>query len=135
MWINNIQNMQSIKEEFQELLDRFPFLSLCKYGGNEYVGIIQNQDATIVSMYIYNLLVDSNHKQNFLEMGDEWWWASNRMLPINLILGEKFKVFSYSLRTFNPKDFEVLYGPTVSLSNIITKRIKRRQIQLVRKME
>jgi hypothetical protein len=84
---------------------------------------------------MYNLLISNEHKQNFLEMGDEWWWASNRMLPINLILGEKFKVFSYSLRTFNPKDFEVLYGPTVSLSNIITKRIKRRQIQLVRKME
>ena len=97
-----IQNMS----EYQELLDRFPFLSLCRYGGNEYVGIIQNQDSTIVCMYMYNLLVSNEHKQNFLEMGDEWWWASNRMLPINLILGEKFKVFSYSLRTFNPKDFE-----------------------------
>jgi hypothetical protein len=125
----------TIKHEYQELLDRFPFLSLCKYGGNEYVGIIQNHDSGIASMYIYSLLTTPDHKKLFLEYGDEWWWASNRMLPINIILGEKFKAFSYCLKTFNAKDFEVVYGHTISLSNIITKRIKRRQIQLVKKLD
>jgi hypothetical protein len=73
-------------------------------------------------------------KQEFLELGEEWWWQSNRSLPINLVIGPKFKKFSYCLRTYNVKDFEILHGEAVSLQNIITKRIKRRQIQLVQKL-
>jgi len=67
-------------------------------------------------------------------MGEEWWWQSNRSLPINLVIGPKFKKFSYCLRTYNVKDFEIIHGEAVSLQNIITKRIKRRQIQLVQKL-
>ena len=32
-----------VTDEHKQLLDRFPFLSLCKHGGGEYVGIVQNQ--------------------------------------------------------------------------------------------
>lgn len=114
-------------------LSRFPFLSLCHYGEEEYIGIIQNHDTTVVAMYVYNHLNCKEHKELFLELGDEYWWGSNRNLPINLIIGARFKILSYSLATFNSKNFEVIKGPCVSLNNIITKRIKRRQIQLVRK--
>lgn len=116
-----------------DLLSRFPFLSLCHYGDEEYIGIIQNHDTTVVAMYVYNHLNCKEHKELFLELGDEYWWGSNRNLPINLIIGARFKILSYSLATFNSKNFEVINGPCVSLNNIITKRIKRRQIQLVRK--
>ena len=34
--------MNMIPKKYQDLLDEFPFLTLIKYGGNEYVGIIQN---------------------------------------------------------------------------------------------
>ena len=61
-------------------------------------------------------------------------WDSNRMLRINLIIGDRFKPLSYCLSTFNAKNFTLVSGPSVSLNNIITKRIKRRQIQLVRKI-
>ena len=36
--------MNNIPKKYQDLLDEFPFLTLIKYGGNEYVGIIQNMD-------------------------------------------------------------------------------------------
>ena len=118
----------------QELLDRFPFLSLCRCGTEEYIGIIQNYDTSVVAMYVYNHLNCIEDKELFLELGDEWWWDSNRMLPINLIIGDRFKPLSYCLSTFNAKNFTLVSGPSVSLNNIITKRIKRRQIQLVRKI-
>ena len=45
------------------------------------------------------------------------------------------KATQYLEKTFNAKDFELVYGHSVSLSSIITKRIKRRQIQLVKKLD
>jgi hypothetical protein len=123
-----------MENRMYELLERFPFLSLCKVGNEEYIGIVQNCDVMVASVYVYNSLNCIEHKELFLTLGDEWWWDSNRQMPINLIIGERFRALSYSLCTFNSKNFTILSGPSVSLSNIITKRIKRRQIQLVRKM-
>jgi len=117
-----------------EILEKFPFLSLCKSGEDEFLGIIQNYTNTIASIYVYNVLNCIEDKQGFLDCGEEWWWGSNRLLPVNLVIGPKFKQFSYCLRTYNVKDFEILHGIPVSLQNIITKRIKRRQIQLVQKL-
>jgi hypothetical protein len=120
--------------DHKEILEKFPFLSLCMTGEEEILGIIQNYTSTLASVYVYNVLTCTEDKQEFLEMGEEWWWQSNRSLPINLVIGPKFKKFSYCLRTYNVKDFEILHGEAVSLQNIITKRIKRRQIQLVQKL-
>ena len=117
-----------------ETLNKFPFLCLCRAGEEEILGIIQNFTTTLASLYVYNVLRTTEDKQEFLELGEEWWWGSNRMLPINLVIGQKFKKFSYSLKTYNVKDFEIIHGEPVSLQNIITKRIKRRQIQLVQKL-
>lgn len=120
--------------DHKEILEKFPFLSLCMTGEEEILGIIQNYTSTLASVYVYNVLNCTEDKQEFLESGEEWWWQSNRSLPINLVIGPKFKKFSYCLRTYNVKDFEILHGEAVSLQNIITKRIKRRQIQLVQKL-
>lgn len=118
----------------REILEKFPFLSLCRTGEDEILGIIQNYTQTIASIYVYNVLISKEDKQEFLEFGEQWWWESNRQIPINLVIGPKFKKFSYCLKTYNVKDFEIIQGEPVSLQNIITKRIKRRQIQLVQKL-
>ncbi len=123
----------NLEIEIKEFLDKFPFLSLCRYGQNEYIGIIQNVGNNIASIYVYNKLKDKQDKKLFLDLGEEWWWESNRMIPINIILGQRWTLFKPILTTFTLKDFEVLYGPTVSLQDVIQKRVKRRQIQLVRK--
>lgn len=120
--------------KYEEILEKFPFLSLCRVGGEEIIGIIQNYTQNLASIYVYNVLKTTEDKQRFLEHGEEWWWNSNRLLPINLVIGASFKELSYCLRTYNVKDFELLQGEIVSLQNIITKRIKRRQIQLVQKL-
>lgn len=124
----------STQDELNKMLERFPFLCLARYAGQEYLGIIQNYDTSIVSMYVYNRLLEED-KVSFLEMGDAWWWESNRALPINIVLGARFRRFQYSLHTFSIKEFDVMAGHAVTLQNVITKRIKRRQIQLIRKVD
>tara|TARA_E500000318_G_scaffold13233_1_gene12320 strand:+ start:847 stop:1218 length:372 start_codon:yes stop_codon:yes gene_type:complete len=118
----------------EEIFEKYPFLSLVTYGGSEYVGIVQNQDDTVLSMYDYSKLPDEL-KQVFLDLGDVWWWESNRMIPINLFLKNDFAQFSSILITFNIRDTEVVRGPSVSIADLAKKRSKRRNIQLVKKVK
>lgn len=125
--------MTHIPKKYQTLLDDFPFLTLVSYGGNEYVGIIQNVDNNLASMYNYESIKTIDQKQLFLELGEEWWWGTNRMIPINIIFRTQFQIFRPILITFTIKDFEIIHGPSLSLSDIIQKRVKRKNIQLIKK--
>jgi len=115
------------------LSDKFPFLSCIKHGLNEYVGIIQNQDDFVTSIYIYDDIPSEQLKADFLRLGDVWWWESNRVIPINIFLAGEFSLYQNWLKTFTTKDIKMIFGPTTSLNNIVRKRIKRRQIQLIKK--
>ena len=118
----------------EEIFEKYPFLSLVTYGGKEYEGIVQNQDDTVLSMYDYSKIPDEL-KTTFLELGDVWWWESNRMIPINLFLKQDFAQFVNILITFNIRDTEVVKGPRVSIADLAKKRSKRRNIQLVKKVK
>tara|TARA_B100002019_G_scaffold293271_1_gene319786 strand:- start:3204 stop:3575 length:372 start_codon:yes stop_codon:yes gene_type:complete len=118
----------------EEIFEKYPFLSLVTYGGSEYVGIVQNQDDTVLSMYDYSKLPEEL-KSTFLELGESWWWESNRMIPINLFLKNDFAQFANILITFNIRDTEVVRGPSVSIADLAKKRSKRRNIQLVKKVK
>jgi hypothetical protein len=120
---------------YKKLTDKFPFLTLAKYMDEEYIGIIQNMDQQCVSMYILSDIFDPEEKKEFLRLGEVWWWESNRQIPINVFLKDQFGPFRRYLKTFAKKEFEVICGPTVSLQDNMQKRIKRRQIQLVRKYD
>ena len=118
----------------EEIFEKYPFLSLVTYGGQEYVGIVQNQDDTVLSMYDYSKL-PVELKETFLALGDTWWWESNRMIPITLFLKKDFNQFATFLITFNIRDTEVVRGPSVSIADLAKKRSKRRNIQLVKKVK
>jgi hypothetical protein len=83
-------------------------------------------------MYDISVIKTDEERRLFLEMGESWWWESNRKIPINIFLKKEMQVFRYAIKTFNSKDAEVVFGPTVNLSEIAEKRIKRKSIQLVR---
>ena len=122
-----------MNEIFKTLRDKFPFLSLIKKGDMEFVGIVQNQDNNVISFYDYGRLMQPQDKMRYLKCGEIWWYESNRKLPINIFLKGDFKYFRSTLVTLNSKDIEIVEGPTVRLSDISKKRVKRRTIQLVRK--
>jgi hypothetical protein len=126
--------MTHIPQKYQKLLENFPFLTLVAYGGSEYVGIMQNIDHQMASMYCFENIRNEKDKREFLDLGEEWWWGTNRMIPINIIFKSRWEKFRPALVTFSLKDFAVMHGPTISLNNIIQKRVKRRNIQLVRKV-
>lgn len=121
-------------EEFKQLLDQYPFITYLVYGGNEYIGIIQNADEQITTIYDFGSLRTPEQKLRFLELGEQWWWESNRLIPINVFLKADWMEFKFCVKTMNSKDVDIKVGPHTSLKEIANKRSKRRSITLVRRL-
>jgi hypothetical protein len=119
---------------FKKLSENHPFITICSYASQDYVGIVQNRDDTCTSFYDYGAIIDNDLKTRFLELGDTWWWESNRLVPINLFLKEEWMVFKPYLRTFNNKSLEIIHGPVCSMMELHKRRSKRRSITLVKRM-
>jgi hypothetical protein len=123
-----------VEEHYKQLLAQYPFISYLTYGGNDYIGIVQNSDEVITTLYDFGLIGDADLKKTFLAFGETWWWESNRLIPINVFLKAEWAVFRGCLRTMNSKDVEIKMGPYVSLKEMASKRSKRKSITLVRKI-
>ena len=119
---NNISNYNELE-----------FLTGISYCGQEYLGIVVNHDNSIITFYDVDAMPTIQVKKEFLELGEVWWWESNRQIPIDVFLHYEMRTFRPYLKTFTYKDVEILYGPVTSLQNLLKKRIKRRSIQLIRK--
>ena len=122
--------MVKLRDNIQEQL---PFISVLHYGEAEFVGIIINQDQFVTSFYDLSIIKTPEEKTIFLDIGEAWWWESNRQIPINIFLRTEIAPFKYAIKTFNSKDVRVILGPVVNLMNMTLKRVKRKSVQLVRK--
>ena len=127
--------MENNNNVFDKLTEKYPFLTVCRYADEEFVGIIQNRDAAITSLYNFGALPTTEAKQLFLQLGETWWWESNRSIPINIFLRAEWAIFKPYTKTFTNKSLEILSGPATSLNEIVHKRKKRKSITLVRRME
>lgn len=119
-------------ETHKLLQEKFPFLTIVTYLKTEYIGIMQNSDNSFISIYILDGSFTNQMKKEFLQCGETWWWESNRLVPINLFLRERFKIFKPWLRTFARKEAIIVEGPTVNMMDLINKKLKRRTIQVVK---
>jgi hypothetical protein len=120
---------------FTKLAEKYPFITLCIYASNEYIGIVQNQDSIITTIYDFGAIQNIKDKQQFLDLANVWWWESNRSVPINIFLKTEWDMFKPYLRTFTNKDLEILHGPVCSLSEMSRRKSKRKPITLVRRLD
>tara|TARA_B100001057_G_scaffold221077_1_gene221467 strand:+ start:28222 stop:28599 length:378 start_codon:yes stop_codon:yes gene_type:complete len=122
-------------ELFEKIAERYPFITFCTYASNEYVGVIQNRDDQITTIYDFGGIVEDHLKRDFLELANQWWWESNRSIPINIFLKQDWEKFKPYLKTFINKDLDIILGPSTSLQELSRKKVKRRSITLVRKVD
>ena len=120
---------------FDKLTEKYPFITLCVYANVEYVGVVQNRDDAVTTIYDFGSIPLQEDKLKFLELATTWWWESNRSIPINIFLRTEWEPFRYTLRTFVNKDLEILHGPACSLLDISRKKSKRKSITLVRRLD
>lgn len=120
---------------FKKLADKYPFITLCIYANEEYVGVVQNRDDAVTTIYDFGAVQTPLEKIEFLELANTWWWESNHSIPINIFMRGEWDKFRPTLRTFSNKDLEILHGPVCSLTDISRKKTKRKSITLVRRLE
>ena len=134
--INKSENTKIMiqNEFFNKLTKNHPFITICSYAGQDYVGIVQNRDEVVTTIYDYGAIVDNLLREKFLELGDIWWWESNRLVPINMFLKEEWIMFKPYIRTFNNKSLTVVHGPICSILELAKRKSKRKSITLVKRM-
>jgi len=120
---------------FAQLAEKYPFITLCRYATIEYVGIIQNQDEAITTIYDFGAIQHVAAKRVFLELANTWWWESNRTIPINIFLKGDWDQFRPYIRTFTNRDLVILHGPVCSLAEMSRRKSKRKSITLVRRLD
>ena len=120
---------------FEKLTEKYPFVTLCVYANTEYVGVVQNRDDAVTTIYDFGSVLLQEDKLQFLELASTWWWESNRSVPINIFLRGDWDKFRYTLRTFVNKDLDIVHGPACSLLDIARKKTKRKSITLVRRLD
>ena len=121
-------------EFFKSLSENHPFITVCSYAGQDYVGIVQNRDEIVTTIYDYGSIIHQELREKFLVLGDIWWWESNRLVPINLFLKEEWVMFKPYIRTFNNKSLTVLHGPTCSMLELTKRKSKRKSVTLVKRL-
>ncbi len=121
-------------EFFNKLTQNHPFITVCSYAGQDYVGIVQNRDDIVTTIYDYGSIIDQVLRDRFLELGDVWWWESNRLVPINMSLKDDWSMFRPYLRTFNNKSLTVVHGPICSMLELAKRKSKRKSITLVKRL-
>jgi len=117
-----------------KLANTYPFISVCSHSNQDIVGIIQNRDDTVTTIYDYGSIVIPELKAKFLELGEVWWWESSRMIPINIFLKGEWDIFRPYVKTFNNKGLEIIHGPVVNISDLGKKRSGRRSVILVKRL-
>jgi len=121
--------------KIKQLLDKYPFLAIVRYSDSEFVCIIQNQDSDVTTIYDFGALRSDVDRIDFLQYADQWWWESNRLIPINIFLRNDWRRFTYCVKTLISKEVEIISGHCVRLDDLSTKRTKRKSIQLVKRMD
>jgi hypothetical protein len=121
-------------EFFRRLSENHPFITVCSYANQDYVGIVQNRDDIVTTIYDYGSIIGPELRERFLELGDVWWWESNRLVPINMFLKGEWDIFRPYLRTFNNKSLTVIHGPICSMLELSKRKSKRKSITLVKRM-
>ena len=129
------ETTESLPEEIKLVLEQCPFLSYGKLNENQYLGVVQNCDAQLISIYDLNAIPSKELRQDFLLCAETWWWELNWQVPINIFLKDRFRPYRPFLKHFSRKDFVLIAGPIVSLQETIARRVRKRQVMLVRRIE
>ena len=119
----------------KDIEEKYPFITIIQYGGKEFVGIVVNQDQHITTILDYTKLKTIEEKKYLIELGETWWMESNRTIPITIFLQQDVRPVMYCMKNMNSKDVEIILGPTVNLHKLASKRVKRKNVQLVRRVK
>lgn len=110
----------------------YPFVTVIEHDGMIYYGIIKIKSKQYTTIYCFHKM-DISEQSELVELANSWWLQSNRTIPICLFIREEMEKFEEYTMRFNTDSIKFISGPIISLSDLPTKRIKRRNVALKKK--
>lgn len=109
--------MQLSKDKIKE---SFPYISVIEDGnGDEYVGIIIAYNKNTISFIDINKIKNKQTMLELLGLCKNWWWYSNRIIPINLYYYEQSLPYMKYLTHLPAKTSTVIIGNIYSLEKVL----------------
>lgn len=108
-----------------------PYVTTVIHGGTIYYGILKIRSKEYITLY--NLMDMNEDEQNkILALAETWWWQSNRSIPISVFMSDDLEYYNKHCIRFNTASV-IVDGPNISLNELPSKRIKRRNQTLKKK--
>lgn len=107
----------------------YPFITVIEHNERIYYGIIKIKSKQYISLYCFQEMSAVDQEALF-GLGKQWWWQSNRMIPISLYMQGEMDKYEKYVKRFNTDSVKLITGPLISLSDLPTKRVKRRNLAL-----
>ncbi len=109
-----------------------PFITVVQCDGKTFIGIIKIKSKQYTTLYCFEDM-DEPMQDELLGIAHDWWWQSNRSIPVCLFFQEEMEKFEPYTQRFDTPAVNFVCGPVVSLSDLPQKRIKRRNVALKKK--
>lgn len=106
-----------------------PYVTVLEHNGEKYYGIIKIKSKQYSTLYCFHLM-DEGQLEELLELAYVWWHQSNRTIPMCIYMQEEMEKYEDYTKRFNTESVTFVSGPVISLSDLPTKRIKRRNVAL-----
>lgn len=109
-----------------------PYITVVRHNDIEYYGIIKIKSKQYITLYCLSNMPQKKQEE-IVNYAKVWWLQSNRTIPISLFLREEMEEFEQYTKRFDTDSVTLVSGVLISLSDLPTKRIKRRNITLKKK--
>lgn len=104
----------------------FPFMAVMEMNDKEYMGIILNSDKSSVTFIDFSKIPNTAEVKRLVNIGMNWWWYSNRSIPLNLFYYEDVLPYMEYVSSLPAKNTEVICGHVCSLEKLINRKYYRK---------
>lgn len=102
----------------ETIKNNFPFISVFSTNedGTIIYGIVLNSDKNTISMIDLNSINDKQKIVELMKIGENWWWYSDRDIPINLFYYNECLPYMEYVLHIPAKSVSQIFGSNSSLT-------------------
>lgn len=117
-------------QEKYKLAEKFPFINVIVGNNNnsEFLGIVLANTKETISFIDFDKIHSVESMSDVMKLAQDWWWYSNRMIPMNLY-GEYYKLYWLdNLVTHIPSRFHTITTGHVCSLDIVLETTRKTSV-------
>lgn len=103
----------------EKIRTKFPYLSIIVTSDKlEFTGVILSHNKNTVSFIDIDKISSKDKFTKLIELCQQWWWYSNRMIPINLYYYDDMQPYMGYISHVSARSSEII-GYSISLETVV----------------